>query len=476
MNSTQHEGMGLTRFVIVGNGLEAWLAANHLLASFGGRRIEVTVCSVPGSNTFDELYSIWPINADDGLGPVKLTAGALIRDCRGSFSLGAQYTEMFRPYGSIGLDFLGTAFHHHWLRAFADEPVSGYFDWSPATVALKQGRFAPPVPQNAIGSLQHGIALHVDTGLFTKLLRDRALRNGALESNGTLSGVRREGDDKRITGLETSDGGSLTADLYVDCSGPQRSLVSGSHDAGWQPAPGLADYRVTCTKDTTQEQPPSCHHVKPGPDGWQLDVPGHGWKTQILIDGSSTATDGESVSPGYFNKPWTGNCVALGMASFSLPPIEPVHTRYLVTSLKRLVDLMPGTNCDPRETVEYNNMAKTDLVEIVDLIAAHEIFRKQVAGSAPGHIHSSLKKRLDLFTHRGWVAPPDSGFFETKDWVAAFMQLGVVPQRYDRLAERIPRDTLDKHLHNLSARIAETVKEFPPLKQFLDAANAAARK
>ena len=466
MNTAHPMGTGITRFVIAGHGLEAWLTANHLLAAFGGRRIAVTVCPVQGSDKFDDLYAVWPMGMDNGLDPIKLSIKALVQDCRASFSLGARHGELFRPYGTIGLDFLGTPFHHHWLRAFPGEPASAYFDWSPATVAVNHGRFAPPVEQNAIGSLQHGMAMHIDIARFTGLLRERALRNGATEAGSPLKAVERENGNDRITGLETEQDDKLAAELYLDCSGPQRSLVSGSQAEHWLAAPGVDDYAIFIDKEASQDAPPSFHQVSSGASGWQVDVPGNGWKVALTLEKPGTETSRDTLSPGYLEMPWIENCLALGMASCSLLPLEPVHSRFLATSIKRLVDHMPGADCDPRETLEYNNLAKTDLQEILDLAATHEYFRKQGMVSAPTAVHDSLKKRMDLFEQRGWVSPPDSSFFEPGDWVATFMQLGLVPRRPDRLAERIPEETLEGHLKNLKARIVKTAMAFPPLQQF----------
>ena len=114
---------GIRKFVIAGNGLEAWLAANHLLASLGGRQVEITVCPGPGSDRLDGLYCVWPMKMDDGLAPIKLSVKDMVQACRSSFSLGTQHKDLFRPYGNIGQDYFGAAFHHYWLRNRDSKPA-----------------------------------------------------------------------------------------------------------------------------------------------------------------------------------------------------------------------------------------------------------------------------------------------------------------------------------------------------------------
>jgi len=475
MNDANKKNEPVTRFAIAGNGLEAWLTANHLLATLGGKRTQVTVCPVPGSDELDELYSIWPITPADGLASMGLSSNMLIRACRGSYSLGARCTDFFRPYGSIGLDFLGVPFHHHWLRAYRGRAAAGYFDWSPGTVAMKRGLFAPPVPQNAIGSLQHGMALHIDTGLFTDLLRDRAMRNGAVQSKGSLTNVQRESNDPKVSGLTTDNEEFLTADLYIDCSGQQKSLTRGRPDAAWVTAPGLEEYRLEVRKTSTQEPPPPFQQVTTGPDGWKLDVAGNGWNSSLFVTCSEAGREGHLASPGYLAEPWSGNCLAIGVASATFLPVEPLHARYLAISLKRMIDLMPGVDCRQSETIEYNKLARVDLREILDLVAAHEFLRKTADNSEFQGVHDSLKTRLALFKKRGWVTPPDSGFFETTDWVATFMQLGLVPDQPDQLAGRIPPQVLKTRLAELKSRIDRTVSGFPTHSDYLLAVKSAAQ-
>lgn len=460
----------LIRFAIAGHGLEAWLTANHLLARLGSKRIEVTVCPVEGSQALDSLYTIWPAGPNDGLSTIGLPGNALVRQCRASFSLGTGYTEFFRPYGTIGLDFFGAPFHHHWLRAQGDADPSGFFSWSPGTVAMRKQVFAPAEQGSAIGKLHHGVAMHIDVALLTALLRERALRNGVKLLPGTLSSINTENDTDQITALHSSEAASVTAELYIDCSGPERALSGGSEVQDWIDAASLGRYQISFTARESQDPPPPYHWVNTSGGTRSLEIPGDGWNLDITCSPVS-AGKGPALSPGHLAEPWKGNCLALGSAAATLLPVEPVQAKFLATSLKRFIDLLPGRDCDACEIAEYNHLSLTDLLEIQDMAAAYNI--KTDPDSAK--LHESLQERIDLFEHRGWIAPPDSEFFEPGDWASTFIQVGLKPGKADRLAKRIPLDQLENRLKRLKQQIEQIVSGFPPHSAYLHAVKSAKR-
>ena len=469
----------ITKIAIAGHGVEAWLTANHLLAALGRQQVEIVVCPVPGSDELDELYSIAPAWSDNGLGAIGLSSSVLARDCAASFSLGAEIAGQLKPYGNTGLDFLGVPFYHHWLRTDSSEGAAGYFNWSPGKSAMQQSAFAPPAERNAIGTLQHAMATHVDTGHLTRLLSGHAMRFGVKVTTGNLETVNRISGSDRITELLSSQGEAVEADLYIDCSGPQRSLQKGVSGQSWVNAPGLPRFHVAISRNDQQGAPRPFHRINAIPEGWELEVPGPDRLSRITFSTATADKQGQEFTPGYLSKPWLENCLALGSAAASILPIEPMQARFLAVSLKNLLELLPGRDCNPAETGEYNHLAISDLVEMNDMLATYELARKSdglyLSAADIEKTHGSLHSRLSLFTHRGWIAPGDSGFLDSNDWAGAFILLGLLPGKRDRLAERLPLDTLNSHMQKLKAQIEKTVSEFPSHADYLDALKLAAR-
>ena len=467
-NANMHK-QPIRRIAIAGHGFEAWFTANHLLAGLGGRRIEIRVCPVPGSDAFDMLYTILLVGAGDGLAEIGLNPNLLTRRCDASFSLGSRFNGRLRPYGMIGMDIKGLPFHQHWLRS-GGQDVDDYFSWSPATAAMQAQRFAPPSAKNAIGPLRHDMAMHVNVDSLTGLLRARALNSAASEWTGTLSTIERR-EDGLITALVSERGERAEADLFIDCSGGQRRLAG---DDGFRKAPGTGSFACSLRRSGGDANPAPYHATESSAEGWNITVPGEGWTA--MLDFGAHADDAGGYRPGHLQRPWNGNCVAIGQAAATLLPVEPLHARLLAFCLQNLLGLLPDTDCSPAETVEYNHLFETEIREIEDLCAAYELARKggHAALVDPLAASPGLARRLSLFRRRGWISPSDGEILRSEDWTAAFLLLGLAPERHDRLAERLPREKLDEYLGKLRSRIQNTAATFPPHAQYLAAVKSAA--
>jgi tryptophan halogenase len=470
----------ISRIAIVGHGIEAWLTVNYLLAGLGSRQVKLTVLPVPGSDALDELYRIVPADSDVGLGSIGLSSAVLARECGASFSLGAQVNGHFKPYGKVGLDFQGLPFHHHILRANASMRPDDYFAWSPATSAMRRDAFAPPNQRNAIGKLRHEVACHVDTGLLTTLLRERAMRHGVGISQGSLKSVIRMQGSDRIVGLVNTLGETIQADLYVDCSGHERALMHGAAAMSWIPAPSLPAFQIAISKIEQSGMPPPWHRLTSKSEGWELEIPSPATQTRIVLASEATREDTRAFAAGHLAEPWIDNCVALGLAAASLLPIEPVQTKFLCVSINRMIGLLPGADCSPSETSEYNHLALTDLEEIHDLCAAYELARHQnrldLSSVDIEQVHESLRNRLRLFKKCGWIAAADSDFLEPADWAGVFILLGLAPEATSRLASRMPMEILASHMSQLKVQIEKTSAEFPLHRDFLNAVLSAPRE
>ena len=476
----------ISNIVIAGSGLEAWMTACTLLNQLGRKNIKVTICPVDGSDTLDDLYSVLPCFDNDVLPLIGLNNVDLVNECDTSFSLGCRYTglsttdpDQFKPYGDIGMDFLGGAFYQHWLRdtrSGGQTPTaSGYFSYTPASHAAGKNAFAPPVKRNAIGSLQHQMARHVDVRLLTALLRKRALTRGATELTGTFESAERSSTSMHIKQLVTSTGETLQADLYVDCSGNRRSLIGGAGEE-WVSAPLSVEYQVRFNHETDNPTPTPFNLVSALPSGWQVTIPGCNWQvTMDLLEQTPTST-GPVFKPGYISRPWSENCVALGIAAMETLPVDALQAKYLMITLKRLVKLLPGSDCATSETTEFNQLCLQDSQEVAELSALYEAAR-QHGGLDPDsledlQIPATLSKRVALFAKRGWVAPLDTDIIRRSDWSAAFISMGLFPAQHDRIVERLPADQLTQALRDLKARIEKVAAEFPPHGKYLDAIKA----
>ena len=475
-------GSRIGRIVIAGSGFEAWLTAGTLAKHLDGRAVDITVVAIPGSESWDDLYSILPLHPSDAVWALGISDAELVGHHAGSFSLGARISggnlrneQQFKPYGPSGVDYGGALFHHYWLRDSGGDSVSDYFRYSPGARAMRKCVYAPPAKRNAIGPLQHEIARHVDPHLLTRRLREAATALGVHESMAPFKEVQLSADSKRIERLIATSGEKADADLFIDCSGPMQALLKHVDRIEWLAAPLADEYAVSLDADTNDAEIMPWHSVTPTSDGWDVVIPrGAG---ELYARFTVDEDDPQPFVPGHLSRPWVHNCVALGHAAFAVLPIEPLQTLQLMASIDRLVALLPGPDTLPSETLEFNQLFSRDLAEVHDLMALHQLARLhgtidpgQLGGVA---LPDTLERRLGLFAKRGWVSKSDSDLIPHHTWSAAFLFYGLVPNQHDHLAERIPADVLETSLKELSEQIDKVVSEFPPLGAYLDAAKGA---
>ena len=131
--------------------------------------------------------------------------------------------------------------------------------------AAAEGKFAhPPADKNSpLSSTEYGY--HYAARDLTKFLKIIAEKRGVQSRSQGVGSI--ESFDGKITGLKLKDGKTLSADLYVDASGPEAPLISALDDAGIQTTRSLGALY--------SEQ----RSVKLGPPIRQVVAHGFGWQS-----------------------------------------------------------------------------------------------------------------------------------------------------------------------------------------------------
>ena len=482
--------------VILGSGTAAWLAAATL-----ARRLQPDFCAVrlidsqpADSGPWSEvaLPSFHRLN-----GLLGIDERDLLRRTLGTFRLGAQFADWgrrgeqyFHTFGSIGAKLDAVPFHHHWLRLRQSGVESSFEDYSTATVAARQGRFAPPVSQRDSFLSSYSYGYHFHAGLLRAYLRHYALEHGVVHIERTVVRAQLRGEDGFVDALQLDDGSQLRADLYVDCAGGG-SLIPGNLPrrfedwSQWLPCDRSAAVLCDGVREVVPYSP-----VRAEASGWSWRVPLQRCAESGLTYCSDSVSDDQAAekllldlpgrsltevrrwrwSPGRPEKFWDRNWITLAPAG--LEPLEGTALHLAQTGIARLLTLFPVLPDSPHDVEEYNRLTVLEWERIRDFLILH--YKATGRGDSPFwercarmEVPDSLRARIELFRRCGRVALHDEEHFGEESWLSLLLGQGQYPRDYDPLAEVLEVEQAREALQRMRSMIRAGVDTLPSLARFI---------
>ena len=472
------------RIVIVGGGTAGWMAAAALARMLARRcSIRLIESSEIGIVGVGEA-TVPPIRSFNAL--LGLDEAEFLRATKGAYKLGIEFRDWtrlghsyFHPFGVHGaVD--STYLHQYWLRLRAlgeDLPLDEY---SLCTVAARLGRFAPQSRDTRSILATMGSAFHFDASLYALHLRAYAERLGVERLDARIVDVNLRGEDGFIDAVVIEGGERIEGDLFIDCSGfrgllIEQALKTGYQDwSRWLPVDRAvtvpcesADVMTPYTRSTAREA------------GWQWRIPlqhrvgnGYVYCSKYIGDEDAAATlmanlEGPALAEprplrfltGHRNKFWNKNCVALGLASGFLEPLESTSIHLIQTGITKLLDFFPDRAFSPDVAAEYNRLAVLEFEAVRDFVVLH--YHATERADSPlwtycrsMEIPETLRRRMDLFRACGRIAPrAPHEFFSHTSWIAVFLGQGVTPQAYDPLVETHDVESIRARLGRIRAQI-----------------------
>jgi tryptophan halogenase len=272
--------------------------------------------------------------------------------------------------------------------------------------------FAPAQPW-AEGAVAADTGLRFDVEAYGRLLAGLLGRFGIEVAQSAAVRIETGAADT-IEAVTTAEGQRLTADLYLDCTGPSALLMQalGAMAEPWPELPGLAVSGIAATRTA------AAPHLYVGPvaQGLVLDTGIQSFRLEALL---------QAAPCGAFPVPWIGNVIAIGEAAAMLPPLEGQHFELLHAELLRLMALLPsGRGAEVRG--EYVRRARQARDYRRDWCAAHWPER----GPHP----EGLAHLLAQFDARGRLPVRDGDPIAKGEWIDLLIGLGRAPARIDPTA------------------------------------------
>jgi len=499
------EARALIRTVVVaGGGSAGWMSAAALANALRGSAQVIVVES-------EEIGIVGVGEAT--IPPIKLFNQSLgiderdfIRATQGSYKLGIAFAgwtregaDYFHPFGQFGVEFDASPLHHYWLklRAAGDQaPLEAY---SMAAAMARRGRFERPSRDPRRIQSTFDYAYHFDASLYARFLRSYAEARGATRLEGKIANVAMDARG-RIAALRLEDGRTVEGDLFIDCTGFRGLLIEGALGAGyenwshWLPADRAV--AAPCAHGDAGNYPPFTRATA-RKAGWQWRIPlqhrvGNGlvYASRYLGDDEARAIllanlEGEALAEprllsfvtGRRRTFWSANCIAVGLASGFMEPLESTSIHLIQTAIMRLLALFPDADFDPALAAEYNRATAEEYERIRDFLILHyhangrdEPLWRDCRRMA---IPETLAYRIEQFRRTGRLVSTGQELFQNPNWLAVLVGQDVIPERYDALADMRGVDAAH-YMGSIRRTIAEASEALPRHADFIRALTSGA--
>ena len=481
--------------IIVGGGTAGWIAAAVLSASLEHHRVSITVVDSSEIGTIGVgEATIPPIRQLNFM--LGLDEDEVMRRTNATFKLGIEFVNWgavgdryFHPFGSHGQDLSGIQFHHHWLRT----REGALADYSIAAAAAYAGRFGRPTddPRDPLSKMSY--ALHFDAALYAGVLREVALKNGVKHVDARITRVTLDCETGFVDTLQLADGGTLEADLFIDCSGFRGLLIEDTLKTGyidwshWLPM-DRAIAVPSALAGATQPYP----RATAGSAGWQWRIPlqhrignGHVYCSHFMNDDEAEAhllgnLDGPAIATprhlrfttGRRRLSWNKNVIALGLASGFVEPLESTSIHLIQRGVATLMALFPARGIVQAEIDLYNKLMTAEYENVRDFVILHykqtqrddTPFWRQVRDMS---VPESLAERMTIFANLGRLVLDPAELFREKNWSVVLLGQGLWPQGYDPQADLIPEADARSALRSMKNLIKSRANTLPGHDEFL---------
>lgn len=483
----------IRKVVICGGGTAGWMTAAALSRMLGTSNVAITLIESSEIGTVGVGEATIPpiLQFNHMLG---IDERAFLKATGATFKLGIEFVDWLRkdhrymhPFGLLGADMNEISFHHFWLRAVSLGMEDSLLPFNAEMMAAYAGRFA-----HTGGNVPNGpkiyYAYQFDATAYAGFLREYAQGLGVERIDAKIESVALEPKRGLIDSVTLDDGRSISGDFFVDCTGFRALLIGhalGSEYEDW--TNWLPCNRAVAVPCARAGDPTPYTRATARDAGWQWRIPlqhrtGNGIvysdafvDEQRVIDNLLGSLDGDQLADpnclrfvaGRRRKSWTRNCIAIGLSSGFLEPLESTSIHLIQTAITWLLSFFPDRDHDEALADRFNADMDRATTAIRDFIVAHYKLTERDDTDFWRHcrdmpVPDSLAEKLHWFETRGEVFPHKDDLFKEVSWFAVLYGQGLRPKSWHRMADRMPVADLKANMAQIAAIIASRVERMPP--------------
>ncbi len=504
---------GISKIVIVGGGSAGWITAGLIASRYpsgddGG--IQVTVIESPDVSTIGVGEGTWPTMRST-LRRIGISEKDFLAQCTAGLKQGTRFRGWvtgtsddvyYHPFSAPA------GYPNHRVVPYwqAHRHQVSFADAVTPQARVCDRRLAPKQASTPEYAHVLNYGYHLDAGKFADLLKRHCIEQlGVRHLVDHVESIQGSPDED-IQGLNMAREGVVEADLFVDCTGQAALLIGNHYGIGLR-----AQDHVLFNNRALAAQVPYADANSPIESqtnstaqeaGWIWDIGltsrrgiGYVYSSAHSTDeqaqavfrrylASETAADADRITPrqlrfqpGYRERFWHRNCVAVGMSAGFIEPLEASALVMIELSAEMIADDLPAT----RDTMEMASRRFNDTFgyrweRIIDFLKLHYVLSRR-EDSPYWHdnrrsetIPARLRELLHLWRYQVPGArdfPQIDEVFSAASYQYVLYGMGFETQPRQRAGEAAERDAAYRLFREVETSSQRLLAELPDQRSLL---------
>jgi tryptophan halogenase len=489
----------IKKIIILGGGTAGWMTAAALgkASKKAGYHVQVIESEQIGTIGVGES-TLTAIKAFNKL--LGIDENDFIKATQATFKLGIKFvdwntkdSDYHHAFGQSGHTLGQARFYQYWLKMNKLGKAENYESYTLNAIASEEKKFIRPVDagNSPLSGIDYGF--HLDSTLYAQYLQKVAASSGVERTEGKVTLVHQHSNG-HIKSLILEDGTEHNADFFIDCSGfsgllIDKTLNTDFEDWGhWLPC----DRAITAATEKTEEPWPYTQ-AKAHIAGWQWRIPlqhrvgnGHVYSSKYISDADAKEIflkniTGELLTEpkvitfktGYRKQPWKHNCLAIGLSSGFVEPLESTGLHLIQSAIEKLLTTFPTMNFHQEDIDEYNRQSTYQFECIRDFLILHYCTTSRDDSEFWNYcrtmdIPETVADKINIFQKNGRIFRLYDNMYDVTSWFQIMNGQGLQPQGYDPIVDLFTDDELARKMKNVVDVVRQSAGYMSSHQKYID--------
>ena len=483
----------IKNIIIVGGGTAGWMTAAAMANRLPSQFFSITLIESDAIGTVGVGESTIPHirQFNETLGIDEAT---FIKKTNATVKLGIKFKDWgaigesyFHPFGEHGEITQGIDFHQYWLKARAMKEPYSLEEYSIAALSAEAGKFPLSIKEKETVFSDYTYSYHIDATAYAAFLTEYAQKKGVKRIEGKVIKANQH-DNGFIKNVQLDNGQELSGELFIDCSGFRALLIEKTLNtkyidwSHWLPT----DSAIAVPCERKQILTPYTQAAARAA-GWQWQIPlqhrmgnGHAYSSQYMDDQEAmdilmASLPGKALADpkllrfkaGRRESTWQKNCVAIGLSSGFLEPLESTSIYLIQLGINTLLELFPEQECRQAERDEYNRRLQESYELIRNFIILHYHATKRDDSPFWNYcrnmtIPNDLECLITLFSESGRTVLGQFGV-----WPAVCIGQNIIPKYYDARLDTFSDEQIAHIMKTHRNKLKTMLTSFPSADEYI---------